>query len=419
MRSMKAMQALAPQVNALRSKYQKDPQTLQRETLALYKKHRVNPMGGCLPMIAQVPIFYALYLALSVSVELQNSPFLCFARDVFGADLWICDWRPRSTYVLPVLMGVTMFVQQKMTPTMGDPRQAKMMLFMPVIFTFHVPQSSVGSRALLDGLQRPADPAAEAHGTDPRARARRARPKTPAEPEPPRADDTIVAIATALGESAIGVIRVSGPDAIAIVAPLLRSAIPLAAFPSHALRRVAIADAKSGERVDDALCAVMQAPRSYTGEDVVELSCHGSPIACASVTQWIAPAARVWRSRASSPRRAFCNGRIDLAQAEAVALMIGSAHRARGRARARALAGGFSERVRALRDQLVEVIAGLEVVLDFPTSASRATIDAARGAIERLAPTWIAGARGASGPRRHVESRCASSAHRTPASRAC
>ena len=136
MRSMKAMQALQPQVNALRSKYQKDPQTLQRETLALYKKHRVNPMGGCLPMIAQVPIFYALYLALSVSVELQGSPFLCFGR-LFGVDLWICDLAAHDpTYVLPVLMGITMFVQQKMTPTMGDPRQAKMMLFMPIIFTF-------------------------------------------------------------------------------------------------------------------------------------------------------------------------------------------------------------------------------------------------------------------------------------------
>jgi YidC/Oxa1 family membrane protein insertase len=136
MRSMKAMQALQPQVNALRSKYQKDPQTLQRETLALYKKYRVNPMGGCLPMIAQVPIFYALYLALSVSVELQNSPFLCFGR-IFGVDLWICDLAAHDpTYVLPVLMGITMFVQQKMTPTMGDPRQAKMMLFMPIIFTF-------------------------------------------------------------------------------------------------------------------------------------------------------------------------------------------------------------------------------------------------------------------------------------------
>jgi YidC/Oxa1 family membrane protein insertase len=136
MRSMKAMQALQPQVNALRSRYQKDPQALQRETLALYRKHKVNPMGGCLPMVAQVPIFYALYLALSVSVELQNAAFLCFGR-LFGVDLWICDLAAHDpTYVLPVLMGVTMFVQQKLTPTMGDPRQAKMMLFMPVVFTF-------------------------------------------------------------------------------------------------------------------------------------------------------------------------------------------------------------------------------------------------------------------------------------------
>ena len=136
MRSMKAMQALQPQVNALRSKYQKEPQALQRETLALYKKHKVNPMGGCLPMVAQVPIFYALYLALSVAVELQNATFLCFGR-LFGVDLWICDLAAHDpTYVLPVLMGVTMFVQQRMTPTAGDPRQAKMMLVMPFVFTF-------------------------------------------------------------------------------------------------------------------------------------------------------------------------------------------------------------------------------------------------------------------------------------------
>ena len=136
MRSMKAMQALQPQVNALRNKYKSDPQRLQRETMELYRTHKVNPMGGCLPMVAQVPIFYALYLALSVSVELQNATFFCFGR-VFGVDLWICDLASQDpTYVLPVLMGVTMFVQQKMTPVAGDPRQAKMMLIMPFIFTF-------------------------------------------------------------------------------------------------------------------------------------------------------------------------------------------------------------------------------------------------------------------------------------------
>jgi YidC/Oxa1 family membrane protein insertase len=135
-RSMKAMQALQPQINSLRSKYRSEPRKLQEETMALYRKHHVNPMGGCLPMVAQVPIFYALYLALSVSVELQNAPFLCVGR-VFGVDLWICDLATHDpTYVLPILMGVSMFVQQKMTPTMGDPRQARMMLVMPFIFTF-------------------------------------------------------------------------------------------------------------------------------------------------------------------------------------------------------------------------------------------------------------------------------------------
>jgi YidC/Oxa1 family membrane protein insertase len=143
MRSMKAMQALQPQINALRNKYKSDPQRLQRETMDLYRQHKVNPMGGCLPMIAQVPIFYALYLALSVSVELQNAAFLCFGRvpswvPVLGStDLWICDLANYDpTYVLPIFMGVTMFIQQKMTPVAGDPRQAKMMLVMPFIFTF-------------------------------------------------------------------------------------------------------------------------------------------------------------------------------------------------------------------------------------------------------------------------------------------
>jgi YidC/Oxa1 family membrane protein insertase len=136
MRSMKAMQALQPQISTLRAKYKSDPQRLQRETLDLYRQHKVNPMGGCLPMIAQIPIFYALYLALSVSVELQSAAFLCFGR-LFGVEVWICDLaRQDPTYVLPILMGITMFVQQKMSPTMGDPRQAKAMLVMPFVFTF-------------------------------------------------------------------------------------------------------------------------------------------------------------------------------------------------------------------------------------------------------------------------------------------
>jgi YidC/Oxa1 family membrane protein insertase len=143
MRSMKAMQAIQPQVNQLRAKYKNDTAKVQQETMALYRQHGVNPLGGCLPMIVQIPVFYALYVALSVAAEIQNAPFICFGRApswlplLGGSDLWICnlaDYDP--TYILPILMGVSMFIQQKMTPVMGDPRQAKIMLMMPIVFTF-------------------------------------------------------------------------------------------------------------------------------------------------------------------------------------------------------------------------------------------------------------------------------------------
>jgi YidC/Oxa1 family membrane protein insertase len=127
MTSMKQMQALQPQLNALRSKFKSDPQRFQREQMELFRKHRVNPMGGCLPMVVQIPIFYALYLTLQYSVELQGAHFL----------LWITDLsRKDPYYVLPILMGASMLGQQLMTPTVGDPRQARVMLIMPVIFTF-------------------------------------------------------------------------------------------------------------------------------------------------------------------------------------------------------------------------------------------------------------------------------------------
>lgn len=143
MMSMRAMQkkmhGMQPELNALKAKHQKDPKRLQQEQMDLYKKHGVNPLGGlggCLPMVVQMPIFLSLYWVFSLAVELQNAPFLCFGT-LFGTDLWICDLAQRDpTYVLPILMGVSMFVQQKMTPVVGDPRQAKMMQFMPVMFTF-------------------------------------------------------------------------------------------------------------------------------------------------------------------------------------------------------------------------------------------------------------------------------------------
>jgi tRNA modification GTPase len=189
---------------------------------------------------------------------------------------------------------------------------------------------------------------------------------------------------------------VSGPDAVATVAPLLDTALPLGAFPSHALRRVGVVDPKSAERVDTALCAVMRAPRSYTGEDVVELSCHGSPALLRLILLWlVAGGARV-AAPGEFTRRAFLNGRLDLAQAEAVALMIGARTDRAVALAARALGGGLSERVRGLQARLVEVIAGFEVTLDFPEEDVSHDVESARIAMRELrveAEQWLVAAR--------------------------
>jgi len=176
--------------------------------------------------------------------------------------------------------------------------------------------------------------------------------------------DTIVAVATPMGAGALGVVRVSGPAALDVVAPLLRSA--LRAQPSHTLRRVTLVDPTRDEVLDEALCAVMRAPRSYTGEDVVELSCHGSPALLRAVVALVVDHGARLAAPGEFTRRAYLNGRLDLAQAEAVALLIGARTQRAVALAARALAGGLSEPLRVVRDTLVDLIAGLEVTLDFP-----------------------------------------------------
>lgn len=134
-RSMKAMQKIQPLMQNLRDKYKNDPMALNRETMALMKEHKANPLGGCLPMLLQIPIFFALYRVIGSSVELYHSPF-------YG---WITDLSsPDKFYVLPVLMGITMFLQQKMTPTTMDPAQAKIMAFLPLVFTLFMLQLPSG-----------------------------------------------------------------------------------------------------------------------------------------------------------------------------------------------------------------------------------------------------------------------------------
>lgn len=126
-KSMRKMQEIQPRVTEIKEKYKKDPQRMQKEVSELFKKHKVNPVGGCLPMLLQIPVFLALYNILSIAIELRGAPFM----------LWIVDLSIKDPYyVLPIVMGITMIIQQKMTPSSMDPMQAKIMMFMPVIFTF-------------------------------------------------------------------------------------------------------------------------------------------------------------------------------------------------------------------------------------------------------------------------------------------
>jgi len=133
MRSMSKMQELQPKIKALRAKYKKAKQDIAQrrrmneEIMKLYKQQGVNPAGGCLPMLIQIPVFWGFFRLLGVAIEFRHSPFIFWIKDLSVMDPY---------YVTPVLMGVTQFISQKMTPTSADPTQARMMLLMPVVFVF-------------------------------------------------------------------------------------------------------------------------------------------------------------------------------------------------------------------------------------------------------------------------------------------
>lgn len=126
--SMKKLQLVQPELNKLREKFKDDPQRMQKESMELFKKSGANPIGGCLPLLLQMPVFFAFYKVLHSAVELVGAPFVLWLHDLSNKDPY---------YVLPVLMTGAMFLQQKMTPnTISDPVQKKVMMFMPLIFGF-------------------------------------------------------------------------------------------------------------------------------------------------------------------------------------------------------------------------------------------------------------------------------------------
>ena len=142
-KSMSEMKKIQPLMAELREKYKDDKKQMNQELMALYRTYKVNPMGGCLPMVLQIPVFFALYRMLYSAIELRHTPFLLWITDLsapdrlfeFGFSIPFMQ-PPYGIPVLTLVMGATMFLQQKMAPPPGDPAQAKMMMIMPVVFTF-------------------------------------------------------------------------------------------------------------------------------------------------------------------------------------------------------------------------------------------------------------------------------------------
>ena len=133
-KSMEQMKKLQPMMKKLREKHKDDKEALNKEMMQLYKTYKVNPAGGCLPIVVQIPVFIGLYQALLNSIELRHASFieyLPFTHITWLADLSAAD----PFYITPLLMGASMFLQQRLTPAAGDPTQQKVMMFMPVIFT--------------------------------------------------------------------------------------------------------------------------------------------------------------------------------------------------------------------------------------------------------------------------------------------
>ncbi len=153
-KSMNKMKLLQPKMQALKEKYGDDKVKMQQATMELYKKEKVNPVSGCLPMFLQFPVFFALYKVLYVTIDMRHAPFLGWIKDLSAPDTMLVTnlfglipWQPTGFLalgILPILMGFTMWLQMQMNPSSGDPIQRKVMMFMPIIFTFMLAQFSVG-----------------------------------------------------------------------------------------------------------------------------------------------------------------------------------------------------------------------------------------------------------------------------------
>ena len=179
-------------------------------------------------------------------------------------------------------------------------------------------------------------------------------------------EDTIAAIATPLGEGGIAIIRVSGPEAVAVVDRVYRGKRSLKEVASHTIHYGHIVDPSSGERLDEVMVSVMRAPRTYTREDVVEVNCHGGIMVVRRVLETILKHGARLAEPGEFTKRAFLNGRIDLSQAEAVMDLIRSKTDRAMKMALKQVEGSLSREIKALRQMLIETLAHIEVTIDYP-----------------------------------------------------
>lgn len=149
--SMSKMKKLQPKIQELQNKYKDNRVLLQQATMDLYRREKINPASGCLPMLIQIPIFFSLYKVLNISIEIRHAPFIGWIKDLSAPDpLTISSWShiPLPTFldvgVWPILMGITMWIQQKLNPAPANKDQARMFALLPVIFTFMLGQFASG-----------------------------------------------------------------------------------------------------------------------------------------------------------------------------------------------------------------------------------------------------------------------------------
>ena len=157
-RSMSKMKLLGPKMQAIRERLKDEPQKMQSEIMALYKTEKVNPAAGCLPMVVQIPVFFSLYKVIFVTIEMRHAPFFGWIHDLSAIDptnvFNLFGLHPVRTPpptppflhlgIWPLIMGCTMFFQQKLNPPPPDPVQAKIFQFMPIIFTFMLARFPAG-----------------------------------------------------------------------------------------------------------------------------------------------------------------------------------------------------------------------------------------------------------------------------------